>query len=241
MITDLMYTRDMQLLEAEAYVEDVEQSENKAIVYLDKTVFYPQGGGQPYDTGTISMGDIVFTVEEVRYSEGAVQHIGHFSGGRFMTDETVQLKVDADRRALNTRLHTGGHVLDMAVNELGYTWIPGKGYHFPDGPYVEYTADLGNETIESVTAKLNAKMAEILSRGIETKIKFVTKDEMAALCRHVPQNLPVDKPSRVVLYGDFGVPCGGTHAKELKDIGLLEIRKIREKDGNLRVSYMVTN
>ena len=239
MNTQLLYMEDMQLLECEAYVEEVEQKDDKMIVYVDKTVFYPQGGGQPYDTGTMTAGDIVFTVEEVRYVEGAVQHIGHFSGGRFMTDETVVCKVDADRRALNARLHSGGHVVDMAVSELGYRWKPGKGYHFPDGPYVEYQADLGGETIEDITAKLNAKMAEILGRGIQTDIKFVSHEEMAALCRHVPENLPVDKPSRVVLYGDFGVPCGGTHVKHLADIGHLEIRKIREKNGNLRVSYLV--
>ena len=239
--TKLVYMEDMQLLEAEAYVESVEQKDDKTIVYLDKTIFYPQGGGQPYDTGTMTAGNIVFTVEEVRYSEGAVQHIGHFSGGRFMNDETVICKVDAGRRALHTRLHSGGHVLDMAVNELGYTWKPGKAYHFPDGPYVEYQADLNGEASEEIIEKLNAKMAEILSRGITTEIKFVTREEMAKLCRHIPENLPKDKPSRVVLYGDFGVPCGGTHVKELSDIGHLEIRKIKDKAGTLRVSYEISN
>lgn len=109
----------MQVLECEAYVDEVEQKDGKTIVYLDKTIFYPQGGGQPYDMGTIAGGDIVFTVVEVRYSEGKVQHIGHFNHDRFMNDETVVCRVDAERRALHTRLHSGGHVLDMAVNELG--------------------------------------------------------------------------------------------------------------------------
>lgn len=237
--TKLAYMEDMQLLEAEAYVDAVETIDDKTIVYLDKTIFYPQGGGQPYDTGTMTAGEIAFTVEEVRYSEGAVQHIGHFTGGRFMTDETVVCKVDADRRALHTRLHSGGHVLDMAVNELGYTWRPSKAYHFPDGPYVEYEAELGSETPEEVMAKLDKKMAEILSRGITTEIKFVTIEEMKQLCRNVPDNLPKDKPSRVVLYGDFGVPCGGTHVSQLSDIGHVTVRKMKQKGTTLRVSYEI--
>jgi Ser-tRNA(Ala) deacylase AlaX len=239
--TKLVYMEDMQLLECEAYVDEVEQKDDKTIVYLDKTIFYPQGGGQPYDTGTITAGSIVFRVEEVRYSEGVVQHIGQFTGGRFMNDETVVCKVDPERRNLNTRLHSGGHVLDMAVSELGYDWKPGKGYHFPDSPYVEYTADLKGEAAEDVIAKLNNKMEEILSRDIHTEIKFVNIDEMKELCRHVPENLPKDKPSRIVLYGSFGVPCGGTHVKELIDVGHVEVRKLKEKGGILRVSYAITD
>jgi len=55
--TKLLYLENMQQLECTAYVEAVEQQDGKAIVYLDQTVFYPQGGGQPYDTGTISSDD----------------------------------------------------------------------------------------------------------------------------------------------------------------------------------------
>jgi Ser-tRNA(Ala) deacylase AlaX len=237
--TKLLYMTDMQLLECSAYVEDVEDKDGKVVVTLDQTVFYPQGGGQPYDNGTISNDNAVFIVEEVRFSEGVVSHIGHFEKGRLMQGEGVTCKVDAERRELNTRLHSGGHVVDTAVNELGYTWTPGKGFHFPEGPYVEYAGTLGQETPEAVADKLANKINEILGRGIKTDIRFVSKDEMTALCRHVPEFLPKDKPSRVVLYGEFGVPCGGTHVAELKDIGKETIRKIKEKDGVIRVSYAI--
>ena len=237
--TKLLYMEDMQQLECEAFVTVVENKEGRSIVYLDQTVFYPQGGGQPYDKGTISNGSSTFIVEEVRYADGLVQHIGSLQGQPFMQGEDVTCKVDAERRALHTRLHSGGHLVDMAVNELGYDWTPGKGYHFPDGPYVEYAGELGDETKEAVIEKLNNKIAEILSRDIATEIRFVSKDEMGALCRHVPDYLPKDKPSRVVLYGDFGVPCGGTHVANLKDIGTETIRKIKEKPGTLKISYQV--
>jgi Ser-tRNA(Ala) deacylase AlaX len=230
---------DMQQLECNANVEAVEQKDGKTTVYLDQTVFYPQGGGQPYDKGIITAGSTKFVVEEARFADGLVQHIGHFEGSPFMRGENVHCSVDGDRRALHMRLHSGGHVLDMAVNELGYDWIPGRGYHFPDGPYVEYAGELGDETPEAVIDKLNAKIAEILARGIETSIKFVSKEEMAQLCRRVPDNLPKDKPSRVVLYDDFGVPCGGTHVANLADIGRETIRKIKVKPGTLKISYEV--
>lgn len=235
--TNLLYMEDMQQLECEAYVEAVEDKDGKVVIYLDKTVFYPQGGGQPYDTGTITAGDIKFIVEQVRYQEDQVLHIGHFEDGQLMVGETVNCKVDAERRLLLTRLHSAGHVLDMAVNELGYIWVPGKGFHFPEGPYVEYTADLKDESLEDIIDKLDKKMQEILARGIETDIKFVSREEMASLCRHVPDYLPKDKPSRVVLYGDFGVPCGGTHVKQLSDIGQVRVRKIKAHGETARISY----
>lgn len=237
--TKLLYLEDMQQLGCTAYVEGIEEKDGKTIVYLDQTVFYPQGGGQPYDTGTISSPDTTFTVEEVRFVEGRVLHIGHFNGHPFMQGEDVECKVDKDRRELNTRMHSGGHVLDMAVNELGYNWTPGKGYHFPQGAYVGYTGDLGDETKEAVVEKLTQKIAEILGHDIKTEIRFVDKDEMAKLCRHVPEYLPKDKPSRVVLYGDFGVPCGGTHVAALKDIGHETVRKIKTQAGTIRISYEV--
>jgi Ser-tRNA(Ala) deacylase AlaX len=237
--TKLLYLEDMQQLECEAYVLGIDKKDDKSIVYLNQTVFYPQGGGQPYDTGTISSPDSKFIVEEVRFVDGRVQHIGHFDGHPFMQGEDVTCHVDKERRELDARLHSGGHVLDMAVNELGYDWIPGKGFHFPEGPYVEYAGSLGDETTEEVIAKLSDKMNDILSRGIKTEIKFVSIDEMAKLCRHVPEYLPKDKPSRVVLYGDFGVPCGGTHVAELNDIGFETVRKIKVHGDTIRISYEI--
>lgn len=237
--TKLLYMEDMQQLECTAYVESVEQKDGRAVVDLDQTVFYPQGGGQPYDTGVIDSGSSKLIVEEVRFDEGVVHHIGRFEGQPFMQGEDVSCSVDGKRRSLNTRMHSGGHVLDMAVNELGYDWIPGKGFHFPEGAYVEYSGVLEDETKEEVIEKLNSKIKDILGRGIQTQIKFVTKDEMAELCRHVPDYLPKDKPSRVVLYGDFGVPCGGTHVAQLSDIGTETIRKIKAGPQTIRISYMV--
>lgn len=48
------------------------------------------------------------------------------------------MKVDEEKRRLYARVHSAGHLLDIAVNQLGYQWVPGKGYHFPTGAYVEY-------------------------------------------------------------------------------------------------------
>lgn len=239
MNTKLLYMENMQALMCEAHVVSTEEKDGRTIIRLDQTIFYPQGGGQPYDTGVIETNTTRFIVEEVRLVDGEVLHIGRYEGMPFIQGESVECTVDKERRTLNTRLHSGGHLLDMAVNELGYDWVPGKGYHFPDGPYVEYRAHLGNEAPQVVAEKIQTQMADILTRNIKTEIRFMPKEEMSRYCHHVPEYLPTGKPGRIVLYGDFGVPCGGTHVAYLADIGSVIIRKMKERAGIIRVSYQI--
>ena len=178
--TKLIYLEDFNLFASDAKVLQVVQENGKEIIILDQTTFYPQGGGQPYDKGSIEGPSGKFLVEEVRFVDGAVKHIGKFESGCFQTDETIKCLVDEARRALHSRIHSAGHVVDMAVTALKLNWIPGKGYHFPEG-----------------------------------------------------------KPARVVMYGDFGVPCGGTHVGHLGDTRKMTIRKIKAEGENIRVGYDV--
>jgi Ser-tRNA(Ala) deacylase AlaX len=207
--------------------------------HLDQTIFYPQGGGQPYDTGIISHNSKKFFVEEVRFIDGVVKHIGKFEGEAFEAGETITCSIDVERRQLHTRLHSGGHLVDMGLKQLGITWRPGKGYHFPNGPYAEYAGSLENFDIEKLKADLENACNEIIQKGIETKVLFTPKEEMGSVCAFVPDYIPANKPARVVLYGDYGVPCGGTHVANLKDIGIISIRKIKQDGENIRVSYSI--
>lgn len=237
--TKLLYLDNMYQLECEAYVEEVKNEENKAVIYLDQTVFYPQGGGQPYDTGTVYNEDTKFIVDEVRFVDGQVLHIGKFKGRPFMQGEDVKCQVDKERRELNARLHSAGHIIDMAVNKLGYDWVPGKGYHFPEGSYVEY--EIKDEVDnEKVRVELEKTIHELIAANPKTSARQVSREELAKLCRFVPDYIPKDKPIRVVSYGDFGVPCGGIHVAQLKDIGKVTIRKVKQKGNVLRISYEIS-
>jgi len=167
-----------------------------------------------------------------------VNHIGHFENGLFKKDDRVLLNVDEARRELNTRLHSAGHILDMAVHRLGINWKPGKGYHFPDGAYIEYDGVIDeNIDKEKLKQEIENKANEIIRKAIKTSLLFMSKEEMHKVCENVPDYIPEDKPSRVVMYGDFGVPCGGTHVANLAEVGHLTIRKISNKKGLIRVGY----
>jgi Ser-tRNA(Ala) deacylase AlaX len=238
MTTRLRYLEEMDRLELTSQVVAVDQHDGREVVILDETIFYPQGGGQPYDQGTIESSLASFNVEEVRFIDGVVRHIGTFRSGKFDAGTSVTSRVAAERRSLHSRVHSAGHVVDMAVTALGLDWIPGKGYHFPEGPYVEYTGAFDRD-VEILKKEIETNASAIGGAGIETYIRFVSAEDLRQLCRFVPDNLPAGKPIRIVFYGDFGVPCGGTHVAKLGDIGSLTIRKLKKSGDVIRVSYAV--
>jgi Ser-tRNA(Ala) deacylase AlaX len=237
--TKLLYLEDFTVLEAPAIIVDLMQEENKTIIILDQTIFYPQGGGQPFDQGIIENIKGKFIVKEVRFIDGIVRHMGNFEHGSFSQGDEVICIVNKERRELHSRLHSAGHVVDMAVTSLKFGWIPGKGYHFPDGPYVEYAGSLEGIDKEKLKTNIENLCNSFIAEARETKLIFMDKEEMKKVCHHVPEYLPAGKPTRVVMYGDFGVPCGGTHVSNLRDIKKMVIRKIRQDGPNIRVSYDV--
>lgn len=239
--TKLIYMEEMQKLTDIAQVVGVFNDGDIVTLELDQTIFYPQGGGQPYDIGFIESTSGKFKVNEVRFVDGIVKHVGEFETGSFNIGDEVNLLIDAERRKLHARLHSAGHVVDMAVHNLGLKWMPGKGYHFPDGPYIEYIGEIAEEVNREELAKKIEEIANsFIDQSIETSIQFMPKSEMHTVCEHVPDYLPENKPARVVLYGKFGVPCGGTHVANLKNIEHLTIRKVGIKNGNIKVSYQVS-
>lgn len=240
MKTKLLYLEDFSSLACDARVETITRENEKDVIMLDQTIFYPQGGGQPYDTGTIQSPAGMFRVEEVRWVDGVVRHIGRCERGAFSKGENVSCAVDPERRLLHSRIHSAGHLVDLAVAELNLPWTPGKGYHFPQGPYVEYGGMLGDTDKAKMKADIEKIAADIIRNGKEVSVRFMPKEDTARVCRFVPENIPAGKPGRVVMFGsDFGVPCGGTHIKNLSEIRGLTIRKIKQEGPNIRVGYDV--
>jgi Ser-tRNA(Ala) deacylase AlaX len=240
-MTELLCMRDFDVEECEAEVVSVSKTEDgRDDVVLDQTSFYPRGGGQDWDTGTITGEAAVLKVEEVRLDEsGEVHHIGRFETGVFQIGDGVSCKVDHDRRTANMRLHSAAHVIDMAVDHLGLDWVAGKGQHYPDMCAVEYTGSLDPTKADELRKAIEEQANEFVKVGSTNTLRFMPVEEMHTVVRHVPDNIPKNKPGRVVMYGDFGVPCGGTHVKDISQVGKIHIPKLKEKKGIIRLSYTV--
>lgn len=70
--------------------------------------------------------------------------------------------MNADKRRLYARLHSAGHLLDIAVEKMGLKWLPGKGYHFEDSPYVEYIGSPDGSNLEELRRLLDEECAKLI-------------------------------------------------------------------------------
>jgi Ser-tRNA(Ala) deacylase AlaX len=242
--TFLKYLGHSPLLKDSAQIIDIITEGDKAGIILDKTIFYPQGGGQPFDQGKIidEASSREFEVKEVRFKDGIVYHFGSFYNGSFDKGAIVTLQIDENRRLLNSRNHSAGHLVDLALNKLGYTLKPTKGYHFPVGAYVEYEGNLDEKTRATLKQQLENELNALVQAMLPITIKFLSLKELKNLALDIPDDLPTNKPLRVMIVEGYpAIACGGTHVKHTKEIGSITITKIKNKKGDTRISYQISD
>lgn len=235
--TELLYMTDNSTEFSGSVVFDIlTNDDQRKVLVLDKSIFYPQGGGQQYDIGTIETENGKFDVQEVRFIDGIVHHIGKFSKDSIDIGEKVTLKVDEQRRTINSKLQSAGHLIDIALRNVDYKDItPLKGYHFPDGPYVEYVGEVSGENI---VEKLQNEVNNLTNAGFDVIVKMSNIEEAQKICYFFPLHIPEGKPIRIVsVWNNEYIPCGGTHVLNISELKGLKIKDVKNKKGNTRVSY----
>jgi Ser-tRNA(Ala) deacylase AlaX len=244
METVLSYLENTYLFQQKANIIDFGRDEKGSFIVVDKSNFYPQGGGQESDRGYIySVKNTAKKVEIyfVRFNNGFVQHYYHETDNIGMSiGDGIILEVNEKRRIYCSRLHTAGHLVCNLVTETYPNLEPTKGFHFTECSYVEFNGliDVKPDTIDNLQVQLNTS----LQKDIFIKSNIVTYDELSALCKHIPVGLPQNKPLRVVQIGDFEpLCCGGTHVKNTKELQAVQIKKIKANNGVVRVSYSISN
>jgi Ser-tRNA(Ala) deacylase AlaX len=231
---ELIYLSDSYLYKYDkAVVIETESDDFGDFVVLNQTIFYPQGGGQPADNGVITVGQSKFSVSDVRLtSEGLVKHYGSSEDGVFNAGDSVEIQIDIERRILNSKLHSAGHLLDCAVAELELPIKPTKGFHFPVGTYVEY------EGVLEEANQYKEPLEIIINRMVEEDVAVVVKELSGSDAEEQGIVAPEGKSARFVEFeGLVGCGCGGTHINSSRDLGKIIIRKLKSKKGNTKISY----
>ena len=219
-------------------------------VILDKTICHPQGGGQPSDEGFLKQGDIKFNLEALSIVKDTILHIGKFekAGQTFKVGGDVECHIDETKRRLYARVHSAGHLLDVAMNKAGRSDLkPGKGFHQPVGSYVEYIGGIDAKERDALVKALNENCKTLINTTPEdwpVFKKVCTYEEAGkelAKAGGVPPYVPEGSSLRVckMVEEDLGCPCGGTHVQHVKDIAEITVTKIQKKGKNTRVSYGV--
>ena len=217
---------------------------------LDRTILYPVGGGQPSDTGKIvGVEGAEFMVEEVKAIDGVVYHYGTFAegaeaAGAFEEGAVVTVHVDIEKRLMHARIHSAGHLLDVAMTNIGYgpeVMVPTKGLHTPEQAYVEYQGKSEGDK-DAFAKTLEAEINRLIAAGGNSTAAILGYDEAAKACGgSLPPYIPADSTPRIVtiVADTAGCPCGGTHVADVKEIESVAVTGVRVKKGVTRVSYTI--
>lgn len=232
------YLEDTYLFEDESVILSQGADDRGSFITLEHTIFHPQGGGQPSDVGIILRDGSVTSVEFVAFTSGEIRHYVKAGGALLNSGDKVTLKIDRAVRLQNSKCHTAGHLVQAAVENLPYDLQAVKGYHFSDGPYVEFNGTMP-ANIDTFISEVNAALAAMIKQGHGITTKMVNFDELQAISKNIPNGLPREKPLRVVTIDGFNnaVPCGGTHLRNTNEMERLEINKVKSKKGNIKISY----
>ena len=93
-------------------------------------------------------------------------HVGTYTSGALKAGDNVNLSLDLDFRAKHARIHSAGHLLDIAMNRAGRKDLkPSKGYHFEAGPYVEYIGNVPEKEREALVNDLNKHCADLIAEA----------------------------------------------------------------------------
>lgn len=196
-------------------------------VALDQTAFYPEGGGQPADHGWLQDWPVTDTqIDE----HGVVWHQVNLAAA---IGDTVTGRLDWLRRFDHMQQHTAQHVLSQAFWQLFQATT--VGFHLGEQVVTIDLAggDLAAEHVQQAEDLTNA----VLRSKLPVRCQEVAPDALpAAQLRKLPQ---VDKDIRLIEIAGFDLcPCGGTHVRDLGEIGLLKVVGSENKRGNLRIAFL---
>src|SRR5579863_4057599 len=235
MTTQALFRDDAYLRTAVARVLAVSERG----IELDRTIFYPQGGGQAGDTGTLlrQNGERV-AVLDTRKGEaaGCILHLPELQAARLEPGESVALEIDWPRRHRLMRLHTALHLLSCVVP------APVTGGNIvPERARLDFDIELSALNAAAIERATNA----LISRGAATQTLWISDEELAAQPELV-KTMSVQPPrgsGRVRLLKIPGIdlqPCGGTHVRNIAEIGSIRVTRIRnEGKRNKRVEIVL--
>ena len=227
-VTERLYYADSHLVDFEARVVDLtERVSGWTAIILDRTAFYPTGGGQPSDTGTLDGSRVVECVDDGENVLHVVQGVTPARGA------VVRGRVDWSRRLDHIQQHTGQHILSQALIKLFNA--PTKSFRVMDVS-CEIDVELDNpstETIERAFELANNVIWE--DRSI--MIFNVTPEQVAEMSfRKEPSR---EGELRVIEIEGFDLtPCGGTHAYRTGEVGMIAVRSWIRAKGLTRIEFV---
>lgn len=224
-MTDKLFYKSVTDSEFEAEVKSCLKTEKGYQIILDRTLFYPEGGGQPADNGIIGNAEIY----DVQDSNGEVVH---YSDKPLEVGAKVKGSVDMDRRHRLMQQHSGEHIVSGLIhNKFGYDNV---GFHMgSDCITIDFNGTLTEQDLDGIEKEAN----EIIYRDFEPHIFYPSSEELAKLAYRSKKELEGDV--RIVSFAECDTcACCGLHVVRTGEIGIIKIIGFQKYKGGTRVSML---
>lgn len=219
-----LFYQDQYRREFDAAVLSCSEDKKGYAVILDQTVFYPEGGGQPADHGTLN--DV--HVLDVREKDDVIIH---YTDRPLPEGSTVHGVIDWDRRFDFMQNHTGEHIVSGIIHQLfGYENV---GFHMGETIQVDYSGFLSDEQIEEVERRSN----EIIWTNQPVIITYPSEEERAEIPYRSKKEL--QGTVRIVTVQNADIcACCGTHVRSAGEVGLIKIISHEKHKGGIRMELL---
>ncbi|WP_135305741.1 alanine--tRNA ligase [Haloarcula amylovorans] len=235
--TDQLYYEDQQRTEFEAVVLEVfDRDDERFDVVLDQTMFYPEGGGQPADHGTLSTDDVTAEVEDVQRYDDVIVHTVDADPGK---GEFVRGQVDATRRKRLMQHHTATHIVVHSARQVLGDHIRQAG--------AQKGVDSSRIDVrhyESVTRDQVKEIESVANDLVQDNVPVTQEwpDRNEAEKKHgfdlYQGGIPAGEQIRLIQVAEDIQACGGTHVARTGDIGTIKLLGTeRIQDGVIRLTF----
>jgi alanyl-tRNA synthetase len=222
--TLLLFRDDPYLLEFDARVTARREHEGRPAVVLDRTAFYAESGGQPWDTGTLGNRRVLAVVK----AGGEVLHVLD----AWPDEDGVHGRVDPDRRRDHRQQHHGQHLLSRAFVEAAGA----ETVSFHLGAQA-CSIDLDRPVGEDAVAASERRANEVVWEARPVRVRTLSREQARADGIEVPPE--ADEAVRIVEAEGFDrQPCGGTHPRSTSEVGLVLVLGHERYKGGSRVHFV---
>ena len=223
--TRRLYYEDVYIKEFKAKVKECRKGEKFYEIILDQSAFYPEGGGQPCDLGTLGSAE----VKDVQEKDGELIHYMETS---FDPGDEVQGKINWERRFDLMQQHSGEHIVSGLVHEkYGYDNV---GFHMSsDVITIDFSGVLTEEQLAKIEEETNRKIWE----NGEVEIFYPKKEELERLSYRSKKEL-TGKVRLVQFPGADLCACCGTHVMRAGEIGMVKLLTVEKFREGVRVTMI---
>ena len=205
------------------HVKQIDTIDEKFYVILDKTVFYPEGGGQISDSGLISKTNCKLQVTDVKRIQNTIVHLVELKDGKLAVGDIVEQRIDKNKRNKTAINHSATHLMHHFLRETLGNHVEQKGSLVTED-YLRFDFSHNKALSHEQIGQIEDQVILEISKSIDTQSKNMSFKEAMKLGALAFFDEKYGDDVRVIFIGSNSIElCGGTHVSNTRDIGLFKI------------------